>query len=124
LPPLDEIEFSTEGVDDIEFPRAPADRPGRYRVDRGAPEPPVWRRDRVEGPSDGRVVGRVGQGIGQVREPLAYAPPPRAPAQESRVVVVTNRSGQALPVRPSRPVRVPTALERLGSVDIGDDPFS
>ena len=131
-----DFEFTTG--DDIDFPQAPADRPGRYRVDQGAPPSQPWRRDMTGGPSDGRVVGRVGQGIGQAARPaprpiysvgqegpVGFEPPPRTPAQEARVVAVTNRrEGQVLPVRPARPVKVPTALERLGSVDVGDDPFS
>lgn len=129
-----DFEFSTG--DDIDLPQAAADRPGRYRVDRGAPEPSPWARTVASGPSDGRVVGRVGQGVGRPQrarpepvyeigreEPVEWLPA-RAPAQESRVVAVTSREGtRPLVSRPTPAAKVPTAYERLGSIEIGDDPF-
>lgn len=118
-----DIEFSTG--EEMDLPQAPAERVGRFRVDRGRPETPAWSRERVGGPSDGRVVGQVGTPLGRPQprfERETWEPPPRPSAQEA-VVVTNRREARVLSPRPARPANVPTALERLGSLEINDDPF-
>lgn len=131
-----DIEFDTG--DEIDFPRASPDRPGRYRVDQGAPAPVPWRRDVVGGPSDGRVVAQVGQELGRAQpvrprpqpvyvagreEAVDWLRPVQAPPQEARVVATTSKHGTRIVVpQPAKPAK--PALARLGSLDIGDDPFS
>jgi len=120
---MDDFEFSSG--DDIEFPMAQVDRPGRFRVDRGAPTPAPWRREVSSGPSDGQVVGRLGQQRG-LPQPVRDVPGRGYDNQDARVVATTRPGTRPLTSRPS-PVshaKIPTALERLGSIEIGDDPFS
>lgn len=125
---VEETPFVEESLgisfDAPEFPDYPTARPnreGRFRVDHGLPAREPFAGRVASGPSDGRVVGRVGQigrevpvyTIGQ-ENPVDYIP---AQQHSTPLPVVRPLSTRRDPV----PVR--TALERLGEIEINEDPF-
>jgi hypothetical protein len=127
---VEEIPFVEESLgisfDAPEFPDYPTARPNResrFRVDHGLPVREPFAGRVASGPSDGRVVGRVGQigrstpvySIGQ-ENPVDYIP-----AHQSTPLEVVA-SSRPLSTR-QNPVPVRTALERLGEIEISEDPF-
>ena len=126
---LDNLDVTFASAGDISFDLDdstwPADlnRPttpsrDRFRVDRVPVRAPFQGR-LASGPSDGEVVGRVGQRLGQPQPAQRWVD-----RGSDRVVVATITPSKA-PPRPTQPSRpAPSALERLGSLDIGSkDPF-
>lgn len=126
-----------------DLPRPTTPSRDRFRVDRGLPSREPFNGRMASGPSDGQVVGRVGQrGQSVPRHPTAeevrrdiqewnrleeahraYVAPP--PQQEARVVATTRPAGtRPLETRPVDRTKIPTALERLGRTDFEDDPFT
>ena len=131
-PPIAGFDISFEQLEEAwpeGLPRPTTPSRDRFRVDRGLPAREPFNGRMAAGPSDGRVVGRVGQRglpvpvreIGR-EEPVEWIRPPQ---QESRVVASTRPAGtKPLVTRPVDRSQIPTALERLSRTDFEDDPFT
>jgi hypothetical protein len=125
-PVPDEISFDMDDLR-LDVAAGPAERRGRFRVDRESPPPSTFRRERLEGPSDGQVVGNVrafrdmtpAERARQALEPRRQIPEPHMrvtedPSRTSRISA--NREVPHALERRS----IPTDFERLANSDFLD----